>query len=415
MPKELIIVFSVVMLCLSMFNLGCDDPPVFVDLGKTGVITISDPGQLTTTESALSGTVKKDGATVEVTLNPILVDGTPIVYDKASKFAVFVSTSRNGIYTPVDAAITTTTDTKLDIVFILDITSSMQVTIDGCKSSIAAFTVALQNKKADVRYGVVGFGDIPSEQVALPLPATSIQVSNFLNGVAVVGGNDSAENPLDSIIYAYNNFTWRSDAQKVFIVLTDQVIHQRGDGGVITRIGSSDVVIANTLYNVEDVLSSLEGKATICTVSPVIDYGDPGPWNDVGKADVRCLSDGYGWYLGVNSADYGKVKTSYSGTGTKWVELPASGALDLSLLGIDSAITRGYTIKFTSDLPGTVLYVHIIVDTNGDGLFNNYIVAGKRDSDGYIVLDLTTSSIARWLPSGQLVDRGNAIINRGNH
>jgi hypothetical protein len=182
----------------------------------------------------------------------------------------------------------------------------------------------------------------------------------------VIGG-DAPENPLNAIMLAYNTFTWRTGAQKVFIVITDNPCHQLGDG----------TTYAN--YTVASVEAALMGKATVYAVSPKIDesYGDrPETFSvNVGshEGDVRWLADGYGWFVGVSPETYGVVRP-FTGTGGKWIELPNSGDIDLTALGISGVVTRGYTLRITQSLSGGLWYIHILVDVNKDGVFDSDLV-----------------------------------------
>ena len=383
MKKILFSLFIFVSLIAVAATTGCN-----IVTSSTTDATGTDPGRVTTPLAAISGSATKSGTSFTINLSSIIVGGTPVEGLGASRFKVFIGgvATPDSTYTPVATTITATSASKIDMVFIMDNTGSMSGRIKSVKDSISAFAASLEASGADVKFGVVSFGDTPSEQSELALPATAEAVSAWLAALSGVGGGDIPENPLDSIMYANDNFTWRSGAQKVFIVIIDTSAHQAGDGSVFTT---------RTLASVE---ASLSGNATVYVVSPKLDSGS-GPDGYAGTADVRWLADGYGWFTGVTSTTYGSTRP-YTGTGGKWIELAASGVIDLTTLGISTSVTKGYTLAFTYTPGATgVYYIHVLVDTNGDGVW---------DSDGLITITVSTLS-SKWLPNGELSDAAERI------
>jgi len=382
--------FAILMLSASVLT-GCNAvSSTTSSIDTTG----ADPGLLTSPKAALSGTATASGGTVTIGLNSILVSGEPISGLSGSKFKIFVGTSSSEVtgFTGVKGSLATTTSSKIDMVFILDNTGSMSGRIKAVKDSVIAFTASLEAAGANVKFGVVSFGDDLTEQSTLELPATATQVKTWLDALVGVGGGDIPENPLDSIMYAYNNFTWRSDAQKVFVLITDASCHQGADGdGFTTR-------------SVSSVEAALTGNATVYAVSPKLDSSS-GPDGYVNTGDTRWLADGYGWFSGVAEATYGTTRP-YSGTGGKWVELPSSGDIDLNTLGIATSVTKGYTLSFSYTVSGSVIYIHVMVDTDGDGVF---------DSDGLITLSISTAGAGKWMPNGELANPALGVKGGANN
>jgi hypothetical protein len=206
---------------------------------------------------------------------------------------------------------------RLDVVFVLDNTGSVSECIATIKDSISAFAADLAGEAVQASFGVVSFGDTPAEQSSLDTPSTAEELSAWLGKLAGVNGGatDFPENPLDSIIHAYDNFRWRAGAQKCLVVITDYTCHQAGDGTLTTT---------RTVDDVEDILRD---HATVYAVSPVL-AGDIGLFGD-----VRWLADGYGAGPTVTLANYGTVRHS-TGTGGKWLNLPLSGDIDLADIGL---------------------------------------------------------------------------------
>jgi hypothetical protein len=400
MKKSIIFAFFAALLITVVSLTGCSVVSSIAEVLKgTTTATGTDSGRVTSPEAVLSGTVSKSGDTVTINLNSVIVSGEAVDFPEATigdRWKVFVGTTAGdyGSYLPVAADIYTSSADKIDMVFVLDNTGSMAGRIASVKDSISSFTASIEAAGWNVNFGVVAFGDNETEQDVLALPANSSQVATWLDELAGVGGGDIPENPLDSILYAYNNFTWRSDSRKVFVVIMDTSAHQN----VAADTGYNNDC-TTTLASVEALLG---GNATVYSVSPKFSSGSA-PDGYAGTADIRWLSDGYGWFSGVTTTTYG-VTRPYSGTGGKWIELPASGDINLNELGISTAVTLGYNLRFTYS--GSTLYVHVLVDTNGDGIW---------DSDGLFTIGISTSGTDKWLSTGELADPALGVKGSSNN
>lgn len=359
----------------------------------TTVTVTKDPGLIPSSEEAttISGSVSYDSSTgiAEVNLNAILVSGEALELE-SNKFQVYVgkSTTATSEWTSVEFTIPgTETEKPMDMVFILDNTGSMAGAITGSKNSINAFAASLEAGGADARFGLVTYGD----SAIHPTPVGAItQEGGFVDGNSherpimdfgtaasletvlaatyAEGGSDAPENPLDAIMYAYNNFTWRDGAQKIFVVITDVNAHQNVAGDT-----SSDNHCTTTGTQT---VSALLGKAVVYAVSPDFTY-DQSPY-----FDVRQLADG----LGETRI------TPEANTGGKWIKFLSSG-FDLTTLGISNIVTKGYTIRFSYSFSAGTWFIHILADTNGDGIL---------DSD--ILLEITVTTTGGFsVPTGATV------------
>ncbi len=390
MKKNILLsLFAVVFVAATMLT-GCSQ--------LTSLLNIS--GTLPTPSTVVSGVATKSGDVVTIKLNSILgATGEALTGLVTGEFKIKVGSGGDvsGFTDVTGFTVVPSTTSKIDMVFIFDNTGSMSSRIIAVKNSIATFATNLAAGGADVKFGCVSFGDNAAEQSTLALPATAAQVSTWLNALTGVGGGDGPENPLDSIMHAYDNYTWRSDAQKVFVVITDIVAHQKDDGTTFTTRKLAEV--QRTLY----------GKASVYAVSPKLDSGSTAPMYSsyTGTADIRWLADGKGWFSGVTSGTYATLKgsdgtTTYTGTGGKWIELPSSGDIDLTTLGISTTVTKGYKIIFTR---AGSFNIYIQIDTNSDGTF---------DSDGFLEITLGTSSMGKWLSDGQLSDPSEGTLGTKN-
>jgi hypothetical protein len=365
-----------------------------------------DPGLLSSQEATISGSVSYDPTTglADINLNSIIVSGETLDLG-ASKFNVYIG--RAGVATSewnsIDISLPSIDNRPMDMVFILDRTGSMGDEITAAKNSIVAFASTLEAAGADVRFGVVAYGDYSSESSSLDLTSEAETVYDFLASVSAYGGDDYAENPLDAIVEARDNFSWRSGSQRVYIVITDAPCHQTGDGG---QGGSSTDI---TTWELSTIRSALVGNSTVYTVSPSKEapaYGSYEYWKSyiyVGNGDVRDLADGLGCFFATDEANVMQVTqrtTPVPHTGGKWVLLPAGGDVDLNELGISAAVTAGYTLRFSYSFSAGVWFIHVLADTNNDGVMDSDVVFELQVDPvgGAIVRSTNVSAVTKKTP-----------------
>jgi Mg-chelatase subunit ChlD len=124
----------------------------------------------------------------------------------------------------------------VDIVFVLDITESMQPYIDAVKQNMINFAQDLAQNHRDYRLGLVTFEDYvvsayPDCNCAYSKTMTP-DVQKFTDWVGTLhagGGGDIPEDPLDALVYA-STLPFRPDAQGIIILITDAPPHVAGDG-----------------------------------------------------------------------------------------------------------------------------------------------------------------------------------------
>jgi hypothetical protein len=133
----------------------------------------------------------------------------------------------------------------VDMVFLLDVTGSMQPCIEALKSNIAMFIESLTTKDPqnpspvkDWRAKVVGYRDYdadPEPLVDNPFVRTSSELREQLAGLRAMGGGDEPESLLDALYKVAtigqaekgaqtdNPYTWRyrSSAARVVVIFTD--------------------------------------------------------------------------------------------------------------------------------------------------------------------------------------------------
>ena len=128
----------------------------------------------------------------------------------------------------------------VDIVFVLDVTESMQPYIDAVKQNVISFAQDLQSNSRDYRLGLVTFEDYvvsayPDCNCAYRNSFTS-DVKQFTDWVGTLhagGGGDIPEDQLDALAYAAK-FPFRPEAEGIIIIVTDAPPHHDGDGSADT-------------------------------------------------------------------------------------------------------------------------------------------------------------------------------------
>ena len=124
----------------------------------------------------------------------------------------------------------------VDIVFVMDVTESMQPYIDAVKQNVIAFANDLQANSRDYRLGLVTFEDYvvskyPDCNCAYRNTMTSDvkQFTDWVGGLHAGGGGDIPEDQLDALAYA-STFPFRPEAEGIIIIITDAPPHHDGDG-----------------------------------------------------------------------------------------------------------------------------------------------------------------------------------------
>ncbi len=369
---SLVGMFLASLFVVSMF--GC------AALQKALTAAVDTVTKVGSSETTISGTLTYSDGTIDINLNPVIASGDAVTITPTNT-RVRIGTDLATITSAATVSVTVPviSGKKIDVAFILDNTGSMGTAITGSKNSIVAFAQTLEAGGVDAKFGLVTFGDAATHPT--PIGAITAEggfddgnthvrpVADFGSAAALQnvlsaetfaeGGAGLPENPLNAITYAYNNFTWRSGSQKVFIVITDINAHQSVEADTDLE-NKCTTTATNTV-------TALFGKAVVYAVSP--NYTTV-QWPYV---DVRRLADGFG---------EGRV-TAETCTGGTWITFESSG-FDLNTLGIATTLTSSYTVRFSSTLDSGTWYIFVEIDTNGDGIF---------DSNMLIKVGVTSSSV----------------------
>ncbi len=145
-----------------------------------------------------------------------------------------------------------------DIVFVLDVTSSMTEEIEAVRQNMLSFVNALDSSSIDYRIGFVVFGDIVYTYNSGNMYSEQSTILSIINNIrlgehGIGSGGDIPENQLDAMAAAAA-MNYRPGTQKVQILLTDANAHE------------ADGVTSRTVSSLISLLS-----ATNMTVFPVFD------------------------------------------------------------------------------------------------------------------------------------------------
>ncbi|MCE5240460.1 hypothetical protein LLH23_18525 [bacterium] len=290
-----------------------------------------------------------------------------------SNFAVTI----NGTGTTVLDAIPAS-DAGISICFVVDSTGSMGGEIDGVVDSIAAFAASFAG--VSVTWSGIEFGDAtPSdgpntwdffgdlgERTLVQVASGITALQEWLAPISANGGGDAPENPLKALMEARSTMRWPAGAARHFIVLTDVGAHQRSDGPTDPADEGRPDGAPFCPYEGSEVLATLKSwPGVVHAVSP--DYTSY--WADAEAAQAapanspsvkpQAVAGWAGWDI-RELADGGPAAyRTHNGTGGKWAELPTSGSVDLTTLGIDEYIKQAYTVVYR--IPEGTTSGHVVI------------------------------------------------------
>lgn len=123
------------------------------------------------------------------------------------------------------------TTSKADIAFVIDSTGSMGGEIATVIENVRSFVDALAAADIDYRLAGFSFGDEVPYRKKINFTNNADAFKSWVSSLSAMGGNDWPENPLDSVISAGTELSWRADAQQVIMLITDAPAHVAHDGG----------------------------------------------------------------------------------------------------------------------------------------------------------------------------------------
>ncbi len=213
---------------------------------------------------------------------------------------------------------------KIDLVFLVDITGSMGEEIEGVKNSIANFLDYIRSSGFDVKVAIVPFddnapgGNFSPGWLDLSDPEDA---ENYVTQFYAFGGNDWPENSYGAMLFAWENVSWRSGSQRVMVLITDAQSHYEGE----THAEPFDPQTTKT-----NLLGIFKGY---CTVHVVVSTG--GYYNEY---DMDFSSPEDPRQIAIETGGLVIYHDPYE-------------EVDLTSIGITDALVNTYMIVFQSDSP----------------------------------------------------------------
>ncbi len=247
------------------------------------------------------------------------------------------------------------TRAKADVVFVFDTTGSMGSGLTSVKNSIIEFADFLDSSGLDVNLGAVTFGDAfdvrseastqigtgstvppsfdPYDRQVFPLTADTERFKTFIGNETPEDGNNTPENAVGALQYAYDSMTWREGAQRIVILITDVYSHN-------ASTYTEDSIAGRWIPPSEaDLLAKLKGKMTVHVVSP--ELVNASPYTDM------------------------KVFTGAAGTGGSFVPY-GLGTFNLIDLPIAEVAAGGYVVTFRGTKDGLPKTIRVVIDDGGE-------------------------------------------------
>jgi len=279
----------------------------------------------------ISGTLTKSArsdAGAEAHLNPLIdKDGKLVENLRADQ----VTLSEDGAARTVTVNLVSDQfPSAADFVFLIDKTGSMSNSIAGVKDSVIDYADYLTECGFDVQLGGIAFEDQDDQQKRFDLSADPEEFKDWVETLEASGGTMGAENALNAAMDAFTDFTWRRNAQRIFILITDASMHQPDDW--------DDFEHDNTENDLDTVCAALESQAAVHVVSSALDSLLEGNTNP--RYLAAC-------------------------TGGLWLELPTDGYVDLGD-EIVVAMSTSWVIAFPSSDPSGTHTVELTIKLDGD-------------------------------------------------
>lgn len=235
-----------------------------------------------------------------------------------------------------------------DIVFVLDITGSMEEEINSVKENMITFINALEASDVNFRVGIVEYADDNYVFNNGNLYSSTSTIINTINDIrlgenGLGNGVEWPEDGFDALKSAML-LNFRPGSQRIFIMLTDAPCHFDGDESIYTSQSDGNV----TDYTRDTIIAEL--KANNITVYCV-------------AADIGTDTGGYNNY----NYQYNGPGSITEETNGKWFDI-YSNFNDI-ILDIEATISNQYVIRYRSSNPvsdGTERYVEIQVSYHGN-------------------------------------------------
>ena len=119
-----------------------------------------------------------------------------------------------------------TSQKKMDVIFLIDTSGSMQDNVRGVKDYISQFLKPLEDEGFDAALGLVEFADVAAwEAKVFGLTRSQKKFRKWLDKTIFLGGADIPESGYEALIAALEEIDFRDDAQRFFIFISDAPQH----------------------------------------------------------------------------------------------------------------------------------------------------------------------------------------------
>ena len=115
---------------------------------------------------------------------------------------------------------------KVDLVFIIDKTGSMEDNVRGIRAYIDLFFEHFTRAGHDAAFGLVTFADVTEKKPKIQGVTTDHgKFKNWLYKIKFEGGGDLAESGLDALMAALHKIKFRGNTQRFFVLASDGTFH----------------------------------------------------------------------------------------------------------------------------------------------------------------------------------------------
>jgi Mg-chelatase subunit ChlD len=174
------------------------------------------------------------------------------------------------------------TQKKLDVVFIIDTTGSMEDNVLGIKDYILRFLEPLEEKKLDVELGLVTFSDISArKEKVFDLTDKPDKFKKWLDKTIFYGGGDLPESGYEAIVTALGKIDFRKSAQRFFIFMSDAPQHD------FDYDGKSRYTLDRIISMLNEKNVSIEVIGLDILLMKQLAYGTGGQWKPIPGGNLR--------------------------------------------------------------------------------------------------------------------------------
>lgn len=210
---------------------------------------------------------------------------------------------------------------QVDLVFVLDVTGSMSEEIESVKNNIIEFADSLKAKNADIRLGMVTFGD--EIRGVYSFTRDVIAFKSLVGDQKATGGEDLPENSLDALARA-SEMPFRPQAKRIFIWITDANYHQNNNVTSLTVQQVVNQLLAQsiTVNCIGDAFYQTSAYDPITFPTGGSFYNINGKFRDI-LLDISRLTNSSRFIISftaptqVSTGYSGEVKVFYGGLGGK--------------------------------------------------------------------------------------------------